>query len=206
MNYGHVYADIIWFGIVAGSSGLLLCQLHYWDEDLCKVNILQIYKLWLIYCLATGVVFVPHINAGTNMMRVAYGLLAVYLIVCSVMDTVLELVSDFLHYIGLLGGCLLLVSRQPIADVIVALILFTGIQWLLFRKMYGPADVAAFIVCAVYLAAEGRGMESYLVHMAITFLVLGIVQGIKGNVALKGNLKHPVALFPYITVGFFIII
>lgn len=206
MNYGHVCANVVWIGMVAGGSGILLCRLHYLDEDLCKVNIRQIYRLWLIYSLASSVVFLPHISAGTKVMRVAYGLLAGYFILCSVMDTVLELVCDFFHYIGLLGGCLLLVSSRPVPGIIVALFLFVGLQWILFRKMYGAADVAAFMICAVYLAAEGRSMEGYLIHMAVTFLLLGVVQVGKGNVSGKGNLKRPVALFPYITVGFFIII
>lgn len=206
MNCEHVCADVVWIGMVAGGPGVLLRRLHFLDEDLSKVSIRQIYRLWLIYSLVTSVILLPHIKAGTGVVRVAYGLLAGYFILCSVMDTVLEMVFDFFHYIGLLGGCLLLVSSHPVPGTIMDLLLFVGIQWVWFRKMYGPADVAAFMVCAVYLAAEDRGMEGYLLHMAVTFLLLGVIQGCKGNVSNKGNLKRPVALLPYITIGFFIII
>lgn len=206
MNYGPVCVNIVWIGLVAGACMMLLRQLHFSDEDLGRVDVRRIDGLWLIYSLAVSVVFLPHISGGTGINRVAFGLLAGYLVLCSVVDTVLQLVFDFFHYIGLLGGCLLLASNNPAPDIIVALILFVGLQWILFRKMYGAADVAAFMVCAVYLAAEGRSMEDYLMHMAATFLLLGVVQLGKGNVSDRGNLKRPVALFPYITVGFFIII
>ncbi len=206
MNCGHVCADLIWVGMVAGSSGILLRRLHFIDEDLCKVNIRQIYGLWLVYSLVVSIVFLLHMSNSTGMVQIAYGLLAGYFILCSVMDAVLKLVCDVFHYIGLLGGCLLLVSSRPAADIIMELLLFIGLQWMIFRKMYGAADVAGFMVCAVYLAAEGRSMLGYLMHMAVTFLLLGVIQGVKGNISRKGNLKRPVPLFPYITVGFLVII
>lgn len=206
MNYGHACANVVWMGLVAGGCVVLLHRLHFADEDLGKVDVRKIYGLWLIYSLAVSMVFLPHINDCAGINRVSFGLLAGYFVLCSVVDTVLKLVFDFFHYIGLLGGCFLLVSNNPTPGIIAELILFAGLQWILFRKMYGAADVAAFMVCAVYLAAEGRSMESYLMHMAVTFFLLGVVQLGKGNVSDRGNLKHPVALFPYITVGFLIII
>ena len=49
-------------------------------------------------------------------------------------------------------------------------------------------------------------METYLLHMGLTFSILGVVQLFRGNISRRGNLKEPVALVPYVAVSFFVII
>lgn len=181
-------------------------MIHWTDVDLACVGMERIRKLWLLYSLAAGMAFLPRLSGKDTVVWWIYGILAVYLIVCSVMDTVLEMVCDFFHYIGLLGGWIFLIHSVPAPAQMGSLLLFVGIQWVIFRKMYGPADMVAFVICAMYLTAEGRTLQSYLMHMAVTFLLLGVVQGYKRNISSKGDLKCPVALLPYITVGFFVII
>lgn len=206
MSCGHVYASVLWLGCVWGTCFVLLHLLHRADEDFAKGDIRSIRRLWLVYSLAAGVTFLPHVKGGSPMVWVAYGLLAVYLILSAVMDSVLEMVCDFFHYIGVVGGFWLLLYYRPEAGPLWELLMFVGIQWFVFRKMYGPADVAAFVLCAMYLVAEGRSLLGLLVHMAVTFLLLGVVQGLQRNIEPGGNLKRPVALFPYITLAFFLII
>lgn len=206
MNCEHVYASLLWLcGVMAG-SGAILRLVHFIDADFGKVDFCRIRRLWIVCSVMTGVVFLRHVRSCGAMMWLSYGLLAIYLILSCVMDYVLKMVCDFFHYIGLLGGFLFLLGNCPHLSNVWSLLIFVGIQWGVFRKMYGPADVAAFMVCAVYLAAEGRGMQTYLMHMAVTFTFLGVVQGCKRNISRSGNLKHPVALFPYIAAGFFVII
>ena len=206
MNCERACVSLFWIGMVAGCSGVILQRIHFIDADFGKVDFSKIRWLWIIYSLVVSVVFLWHIKERGWLAWCVYGLLAVYFILCSVMDCVLKMVCDFFHYIGLAGGCLLLMINCPKQDSIYALLIFVGIQWILFRKMYGPADVAAFMVCAVYLAAEGKGLQAFLMHMAVSFTFLGVVQGLKKNISHTGNLKYPVALFPYIAAGFFVII
>lgn len=206
MSCGHVCASLLWLGGVTGSCGVILGLLHFIDADFGKMDLGKIRRLWITYSLVVGMFLFRHLANGGMVVWVAYGILAIYLILCSVMDWVLQMVCDFFHYIGLLGGLSLLLCNLPQPGNIYSLLLFVGTQWVLFRKMYGPADVAAFMVCAVYLTAEGKGMQSYLVHMLVTFVFLGVVQACKKNISRSGNLKRPVALLPYITASFFLII
>lgn len=206
MNYGHVCVSLLWIGSVMCCSGGILYSVYLTDTEFGRADFRRIRKLWVIYSLMVGILSIRIMEMDDAVAWLAYGLLAVYLIVSSVMDGILKMVCNFFHYIGLLGGSLLLWRSPPSPEIVGVLFLFVGIQCVVFCKMYGPADGAAFMVCAVYLAAEGGGMQSYLLHMAATFLLLGMVQGCKRNISRRGNLKHPVALFPYITAGFFIII
>ena len=79
-------------------------------------------------------------------------------------------------------------------------------QYFVFQRMYGRADVMGFVLCAFFLASTDRGIGAYVGHMSLTFGILALVQALRRNIAAGGNLKHPIALFPYILCGFFLII
>jgi len=135
-----------------------------------------------------------------------YGVLAAYLVTASITDRQTKMVYDFLHLAGGLAGVALLIYRWPGQEVFREAVIFIGLQMLLFRKLYGTADCLVFSVCALYLAAEGKNLMTYLLHMSATFLLLAVVQACRKNINRKGNLKEPVALVPYIaaTLGIFI--
>jgi len=135
-----------------------------------------------------------------------YGVLAAYLVTASITDRQTKMVHDFLHLAGGLAGVALLIYRWPGQEVFREAVIFIGLQMLLFRKLYGTADCLVFSVCALYLAAEGKDLMTYLLHMSATFLLLAVVQACRKNINRKGNLKEPVALVPYIaaTLGIFI--
>jgi len=135
-----------------------------------------------------------------------YGVLAAYLVTASITDRQTKMVYDFLHLAGGLAGVALLIYRWPGQEVFREAVIFIGLQMLLFRKLYGTADCLVFSVCALYLAAEGKDLMTYLLHMSATFLLLAVVQACRKNINRKGNLKEPVALVPYIaaTLGIFI--
>lgn len=82
------------------------------------------------------------------------------------------------------------------------LMIFTLLQQVLFSHVYGRADSHAFCVCAMAFTIFGGGFAECVVHMAISFLLLCIIQVYRKNVTVKGKLKVPVAMVPYITVGF----
>jgi len=135
-----------------------------------------------------------------------YGVLAAYLVTASITDIQTQAVHDFLHLAGCVGGGILLVWNRPGWALLGEAAFFIAIQMLLFRRMYGIADCLAFSVCTLYMAASGKGMMAYVLHMGATFLLLAAVQAGRGNINWRGNLKEPVAMIPYIagTVWIFI--
>lgn len=135
-----------------------------------------------------------------------YGILAAYLLTATVTDLQIKKVHDFLAIIGGLGGLALCIMEKPEWAVLKALGAFLVIQFILFRKMYGLADCLAFAVCALYMAASGKDLITYLLHMGAAFLALFAAQAMQHNINSHGNLKKPVALLPYIstTVWFFL--
>ena len=89
--------------------------------------------------------------------------------------------------------------------VIVELLLFVLLQQIWFCRFYGRADCHAFSVCALFMSGFGWNMYWWILHMAVTFLLLALVQLAKKNVNKKGNLKKPVPLIPYITISLFLL-
>lgn len=85
------------------------------------------------------------------------------------------------------------------------LVVFCIIQELLFSKLYGKADCHAFCVCAVMYALLEKGMLCYLLHMALSLLLLTCVQWRRGNITRSANLKIPVPFIPYIVLAFLLL-
>ncbi|MCM1101958.1 MAG: hypothetical protein NC079_09580 [Clostridium sp.] len=96
------------------------------------------------------------------------------------------------------------IGWETVTGTVLLLIGFVLLQHLWFSRFYGRADCHAFCVCAVMLAACGYGYADYLTHMAVVFGSLSVIQFCRGNIARNGQLKKPVALVPYITVGFWV--
>ena len=119
----------------------------------------------------------------------------IYLLLCSVTDYYNNQVYDLLQ----LGVCVIVagiaLTRQVQPSIGWELVLFALIQVLLFGRMYGEADVMCFLICALSLIE--KGMFIWVCHMALSFFLLGIVQGWKRNIAANGNLKKEVPFFPY---------
>ncbi len=131
--------------------------------------------------------------------QLSCGMLAAYLLTASITDIQTYEVYDFLAFITALAGIGILIRNHP-GSSIPELLIFIVIQGFLFMSMYGRADGYAFIVCALFESRFGRGLLTYLFHMGLAFLLLGIVQGFLGNVSCKGNLKKSVAFLPYISI------
>lgn len=206
MSFGRVCDEIGWQVIGIVLSAVILWILYRKDEDFKCCQSIQIRADFLLLCNVIILVLPSDINKEPWYIQMCFTGMFVYLMVASVMDCRLQMVSDFLHGIGILSAGILAICKPTEPENGWAVVMFCLIQYLVFRFMYGSADVAGFMVCALFLAAEGRGIDTYLFHMAMTFLVLGIVQLFRGNLSKWGNLKEPVALVPYIMIGFFMII
>ena len=84
--------------------------------------------------------------------------------------------------------------------------IFALLQLFFFGRTYGKADSYAFLTCGICIVSVGGGLQEELLHMLIAYFLLGVVQGIRKNVASNGNLKEPVAFLPYITLAFFFLL
>ena len=127
-----------------------------------------------------------------------------YLIACAWQDYRCCAVYDITHYPGIfLAGCMADISGME-AGTAMSLLTFSMLQYLLFRRMYGDADVMCFLICALSLGKTGS-MELYLVHMLISYIFLGIHQATRRNIAKDGNLKKPVPMIPYILTAYLVV-
>lgn len=184
-----VFSAAFLYGLLCVDNQLQLC-----DKE-------RIWMLWLAACLAAAPGFYICVEKMRTFPKFCFLALAIYLVVSSVTDILLCQVHDVLQYFGAMNGVALLLYRMPEPKMGVSLVVFTLIQYFLFLKMYGGADGMAFLICALYLASLGKGLESYLFHMALCYLLLAVVQGLRKNINKQGNLKEPVALLPYIGSG-----
>lgn len=204
MNYAPDYGNLLWIpGVFVLSGGILYGTLLV-DEELRACSLKKLWRKWFISCVVAVVGCLGVMREAEPIWKLCLFILAVYLVVCSVMDSMLCMVSDFMQYVGVVGGGIWVISRQPEGVIGVSLLLFGFMQYGLFRKMYGGADVMGFLICALYWAGRGGDIEDYLCHMLLCYLLLAVMQGIKSNISKKGNLKKPVPLFPYISMSFLI--
>lgn len=134
--------------------------------------------------------------------RCAWLLLQIYFVSCSLTDIMTCQVYDLFQYLGIAAAGYLLLHGEISAWIGVSIILFAGLQYLVFRKLYGEADTMSFLVAALAEGALGYDMQMYLLHMIFAYLLLSLTQIVKGNIGTGGKLKVPVPFLPYITVGF----
>jgi len=138
--------------------------------------------------------------------RTVWLLIHIIFLSCSVTDHQTYMVYDVFQYLGI-GLSSYLLLRNPYKLCIgISLILFALMQYLVFMKMYGKADGMVLLTAAVAEASLGYDIRMYLLHMIIAYLLLSVVQGIKGNIGRKGRLAKPVAFLPYIMIGFWVIL
>ena len=134
--------------------------------------------------------------------RCAWLLLQIYFVSCSLTDIMTCQVYDLFQYLGIAAAGYLLLHGEISAWIGVSIILFAGLQYLVFRKLYGEADTMSFLVAALAEGVLGYDMQMYLLHMIFAYLLLSLTQIVKGNIGTGGKLKVPVSFLPYITVGF----
>lgn len=127
-----------------------------------------------------------------------YLTLAVYLTVCAITDIQTCKVYDILQIPAAAAGAILCLSQVSTLAGGRGLVIFALLQYLLFMKFYGEGDVMAFLICSLYLVSRGGNLRTLLMHMALAFTLLGVVQMLRHNINGKGNLKVPVPFLPYI--------
>ncbi|MBP3352873.1 MAG: hypothetical protein J6L65_10770 [Lachnospiraceae bacterium] len=204
MNYVPGCVKMVQVSIVLLLSAGVLKLFWKIDNELQQYSFNKLIKYCLFWgsILSLGIFLAPH--QRTIEEQVCGILLAVYLTVCTVTDTLIYQVYDIMQYPGVLGGLIWVLLKEPQAGLGVSVILFAGMQYFILMKKYGKGDGMGYCICSLYLAGAGMDIEGYLYHMVIGFGLLAAVQGIRGNITGKGNLKKAVALYPYISAGFLI--
>lgn len=182
----------------AFSMGMVVMILIYFqkhDKQLqIERNARNIGMLFGVGMVGGCVIFLQEIG---NPLGIAKGMLMlVYLTLCSITDLYMQQVYDSVQLYVCVTLAIMTFGSSMSPSLGGELIVFGLIQVFLFRRMYGDGDVMGFLICALSLAEEG--IFIYLLHMGLTYLFLGIIQGIKGNIGKDGNLKVPVPLFPYL--------
>lgn len=188
--------------IIFGSVMFALSVLRRVDRELKIALSGKGYALLLTVSIS-GTALILHGQPGEEAISIRGVVMLIYLILCSVTDYYTQQVYDLIQ----LGVCIVIaayVLQLPVSPVQGAeLIVFGLLQGVLFRKMYGEADIMCFLLCALSMAE--RGIFIWTCHMGISFLLLGVMQGVKGNIAGDGNLKTPVAFFPYMAVAYVLV-
>lgn len=204
MSCGPVCVRLLWgvASVIAIWGALLF--LYLVDEDMRKYKRSIWCVLGMVLALIGSCFLYPGKQQGV-IVGLGFFQFTFYLSISTTMDILLKQITDMVHYPGLLGGILLLVNFRPKPEVCWELIIYVIIQYVIFRKMYGHADVIGFVLCALFFSATGRGIDVYVGHMSLAFGMLALVQAFRRNIAGDGNLKQPVALFPYIMCSFLLI-
>lgn len=109
-------------------------------------------------------------------------------------------IPDLVYFPAIIAGVIKFMGCITVGAVI-ELLIFCLLQLILFRRFYGESDCIAFSVCALYISASGKGLSEHIYLMAVTYILLAVVQGVRRNINRRGNLKEPVALLPYIAAA-----
>lgn len=135
---------------------------------------------------------------GSAAVWIGYLVLALYLTVCAVTDRQTCMVYDFLQLPAAAAGAAMALRCSLPPESGAGLIVFALLQYFVFMRMYGKGDGMAFQICGLYIVGGGGGLEILLLHMALAFGLLGIIQLFRRNLNKRGNLKVPVPFLSYI--------
>ena len=164
-----------------------------------------------IFMICLGSVVAAAVWAWTTaemepMMRVVWLLIHILFLSCSMTDHQTYQVYDISQYVGVcLTGYLVFQSAVFIWHG-VSVLLFVLLQYFIFMRLYGKADGMIFLTAALAETSLGGDICTYLFHMILSYLLLSVVQGVRGNIRRKGKLARPVAFLPYITVSFWVVL
>lgn len=157
-------------------------------------------------CFAAAILWYITTVEGKVWERFLWLLIHVCILCCSMTDHQTLQVYDIFQYAGIILSACLLLTKANDMWLGISLILFALMQYLVFMRWYGSADGMALLVTAMAEASLGYDINVYLTHMIIAYLLLSVVQGMRGNIGRKGRLSKPVAFLPYIMVGFWVIL
>lgn len=119
------------------------------------------------------------------------------------MDMEYKQTYDLYHFINI-ASMILYIGYAGFPSNYISFLVFVGSQLFLFQFLYGQADAFLYCECAAYMFVHDAILLDYFLYMAISILLLGIVQCCRKNINRYGNLKEEVAFTPYIILAFII--
>lgn len=113
-------------------------------------------------------------------------------------DLLTKEIFDWVYLPGAAGCAALMAFLRP-EGVLVELLIFIGLQAVIFRRMYGGSDCIAFSMCALFFACLGLHILEYTLVMLLTMILFTLWQWLIKNINRTfTRLKTPDAMIPYI--------
>ena len=174
------------------------------------------YANWSVLIILSGInaLCIISFSGDSYVLLIMLSIFAGCILAAAVMDWWEQMVYRFVWWAaGMVGMILLLLkffcidNKSGYVDFtnsIYQLCFYIVLQQIVFACFYGRADSHAFSVCAIMLTFMGQTFLAYICHMTVVFGGLALVQFVRGNVKLNGNLKEPVPLVPYIVAAFWV--
>ena len=135
-----------------------------------------------------------------DMLLQAFGISA--LLLAAWIDHYVQSIPDMIYVPGFVSGTAWLILQRPSAEVTNSLLIFVGLQAVIFRRLYGGSDCIAYSLCALYLAGIGGVLLEDLLFMLLTVGIEAVVQITRHNLDFRhSRLIRPVALIPYMAVS-----
>ncbi len=139
-------------------------------------------------------------------LKICFIIVQGLLFTAALMDVFKQEVYDILWMIFVpLCTVLLIVRGEATLPVFISLMIYYIIQEVIMARVYGRADCHALWCCGLLFSAFGAELEVYAVHVAVTFVLICVVQLIKKNIGPSLKLKKKIAMIPYILVGFWLV-
>jgi hypothetical protein len=160
-----------------------------------------------ILCILSACCIVPvakEVSGDCLVGRLLLGVFAGCLLAAGIMDWWERMVYRYVWWIGGAAAAGMFLVFHPSMKALLPFGIFVALQYGIFGRFYGRADCHAFCVCALMMTVLRFRFQDYVMHMAIVFAGLTMLQLFRGNVCRNGRLKEPVALVPYIAVGFWL--
>lgn len=124
------------------------------------------------------------------------------LLLAAWIDHYVQSIPDMIYVPGFVSGIAWIILQHPSVEIIGNLIIFIGVQAVIYRRLYGDSDCIAYSLCALYLAGTGAGLLEDLLFMLLTVGIEAVVQIAHHNLDIRhGRLRSPVALIPYMAVS-----
>lgn len=124
------------------------------------------------------------------------------LLLAAWIDHYVQSIPDMIYVPGFAAGIAWIILQHPSAEIIGNLIIFVGLQAVIYRRLYGESDCIAYSLCALYLAGTGGDLLDDLLFMLLTVGIEAVVQISHHNLDFRhGRLIRPVALIPYMAVS-----
>ena len=202
----HMFHWILPAALIAGCIYLNLRGFMKLDKNHGMEFKTKTWILLLAGSLVAAGIWIRMTDGDTVSVKTAWMLIQIYFVLCSLTDILTCQVYDICQYPAVAAAAFLALQGPGQVEMGISILLFVGLQYGIFMRLYGAADGMALLVAALAECSMGYDINIYLFHMIMAYLLMGVLQAFRGNIGIRGRLKRPVPFVPYITVSFWIIL